>query len=664
MKGKISKIKNTKGELALPITTVEAIYMEDGTTKLSDEMKDVLRYEVFDDESIKVKIPSVVEEIDGIKKNISEINSSLDTIETKSATKQEVDVERKRIDGFTSLAQGSTTGDAELIDGRVGADGVYYNNIGGAIRGQIGLLGDIIDNSIDTTIFTNTEISINKELGFYSNSNNVATFTASPNFNASVINVKPFETYYISAYLLGVGKLPTFMLCDNSLNVLKQGQVIETDTQITDLKIRIPSGVSKLVVTSHALNGHKLVVKKATSLIGINTTDINTINKNINDYLIPNIFTNDEITKEQQIGYYYNSNNVATFTNSPNFKCLVLDVIQGETYYLSMYLVGVGGLPTYMLCDNNLNIISKGNTITSDTQINDLKVVVPTGVTKLVVSSHALNGHKLVVKKSVSSGNLALSQIEEIKNGIADTVLKPLYNYKFISFGDSITEIASRWRTEFINITGATEIRCYAVSGAHLCDYADTVLDGNPTGSVVSSNTVCNQVQKMLLNPPSETPDFILISAMTNDFLEKSVLDNRTLPNFQNNVGEYRSGKSFIPIDNVNRTQVDGAMRWQAEKIWSIYPDTKIIFIAPIQSADSNTRPTWSILAKGELMEYVASNLGCKTIKAGAECGIYANREVNGANGKHLEDGLHPNIEGGKVLGAYNAKQVINFLKG
>ena len=231
-------------------------------------------------------------------------------------------------------------------------------------------------------------------------------------------------------------------------------------------------------------------------------------------------------------------------------------------------------------------------------------------------------------------------------------------------FGDSITEISSRWRDEFIKVTGATEIRCYAVSGAHLCDYANTNLDGNPTGSVVSSNTVCNQVKKMLLNPPTEIPDFVLISASTNDFWDKATLDNRQLPNFQNNVGEYRSGKTFIPVDSVNRTQVDGAMRWQAEKIWSIYPDTKIIFIAPIQSADSNTRPTWSILAKGELMEYISNNLGCKTIKAGAECGIYANREFNGSEGKYLEDGLHPNVEGGKILGNYNARQVINYLLG
>lgn len=55
-----------------------------------------------------------------------------------------------RMDSFTNLAEGSTTGDAELIDGRIGADGVTYTNIGGAIRSQISALSArITDNDTD-----------------------------------------------------------------------------------------------------------------------------------------------------------------------------------------------------------------------------------------------------------------------------------------------------------------------------------------------------------------------------------------------------------------------------------------------------------------------------------------------------------------------------------
>lgn len=48
-----------------------------------------------------------------------------------------IDIERKRINAFLALPEGSTTGDAVLADMCVGHDGKVYNSAGEALRGQI-----------------------------------------------------------------------------------------------------------------------------------------------------------------------------------------------------------------------------------------------------------------------------------------------------------------------------------------------------------------------------------------------------------------------------------------------------------------------------------------------------------------------------------------------
>ena len=56
-----------------------------------------------------------------VNEQIAIQNSQIDTLES-------------RMDSFTNLEQGSTTGDAELIDIRLGNDGIVYNSAGSAIR--------------------------------------------------------------------------------------------------------------------------------------------------------------------------------------------------------------------------------------------------------------------------------------------------------------------------------------------------------------------------------------------------------------------------------------------------------------------------------------------------------------------------------------------------
>lgn len=72
-----------------------------------------------------------------IDENGVNIKQQLDTIENGKAEKTEVQNLKNRVDSFTSLDEGSTTGDAELIDGRNTFFGTTDNNIGEAIRKQM-----------------------------------------------------------------------------------------------------------------------------------------------------------------------------------------------------------------------------------------------------------------------------------------------------------------------------------------------------------------------------------------------------------------------------------------------------------------------------------------------------------------------------------------------
>lgn len=74
------------------------------------------------------------------------------------ATKAELS---SRIDNLAKLTEGSTTGDAELIDGRIGANSKIYNNIGENIR-DIAKGNGLLDNSISIDKLKESEFKCTK----------------------------------------------------------------------------------------------------------------------------------------------------------------------------------------------------------------------------------------------------------------------------------------------------------------------------------------------------------------------------------------------------------------------------------------------------------------------------------------------------------------------
>ena len=75
---------------------------------------------------------------------IEKIEASTNHITTKQNTK--IAALQTRMSEFTSLKDGSTTGDAELIDARIGADGTKYASAGDAMRGQVEQLNEVLTN--------------------------------------------------------------------------------------------------------------------------------------------------------------------------------------------------------------------------------------------------------------------------------------------------------------------------------------------------------------------------------------------------------------------------------------------------------------------------------------------------------------------------------------
>lgn len=118
-------------------------------------------------------------------------------ISKKKANQTTVDVLTARMNVFASLPDGSTAGDAELADIRVGADGKIYESAGEAVRGQIGDINQCFqktNNIFDVEVISGICISI-------AAGHEGEVFKGQPNYAGTqdAIEIEANETYTLNA---------------------------------------------------------------------------------------------------------------------------------------------------------------------------------------------------------------------------------------------------------------------------------------------------------------------------------------------------------------------------------------------------------------------------------------------------------------------------------
>lgn len=225
---------------------------------------------------------------------------------------------------------------------------------------------------------------------------------------------------------------------------------------------------------------------------------------------------------------------------------------------------------------------------------------------------------------------------------------------KVMFFGDSITHNEAMYVGNLLERTGMNRVANFAINGATLNNYSDTVMDGAPAQSAGHNNTVPNQLQKLLNDVSSyETPDIVIVSAATNGGTAPADYDESQYTD---------ENDAFIELSAVKLTSYSGAMRWIYETLIGLYPDAKIIFATPIQSYGGGSR-TYKILSdKAECIRQNCQRLSTPCIDAFKKSGIYGRYEVQSANGKYLKDGLHPNSAGAVVLAKCYHRELLNLL--
>lgn len=166
----------------------------------------------------------------------------------------EIAAQTSRIDTITSLEEGSTTGDAELIDIRTEYNGVVALNAGTAVREQITTLISSVDKKTGIN-FEPVSFTINRNAIHKVENGKHAVYYGS-NYNSyrtAIFTPKVGQTYRYSGRINNYSNQYSVICYDADDNVYfyALGASYELDETVAGYEFTVPEGTTALVITSY-----------------------------------------------------------------------------------------------------------------------------------------------------------------------------------------------------------------------------------------------------------------------------------------------------------------------------------------------------------------------------------------------------------------------------
>jgi lysophospholipase L1-like esterase len=368
----------------------------------------------------------------------TQVQNNATNIASEISARQSADnVINARMDTFASLPDGSTAGDAELLDIRVGADGTTYPSAGDAVRGQVTDLKSAINKNSADIHSPKNEIQAIQYSVYKVVDGKLVRYSSPSGYWKTMI--APIDCIYIDGVAtLKTGGLsgaeaqnvPSMAFIDENWNVLSAIYTAIAPPHTFSID-DVPVGSAYVV--GQLDDFFTFAFQSTDNRISIISNSVDSIESEVAEIktaTTTDATTDVALTFESATGFYNKSGGFDTFGGVTK---AIVNVSEGEEYYLTAQNYYNAAVVVYL--DGSDNYQGGEWYANNESAISNKKIIVPTGASKLLIQRF-WNYSPVSLKKVV---------------GLTALPVKSVLSEKKISvIGDSITEKNFRAKTNWV----------------------------------------------------------------------------------------------------------------------------------------------------------------------------------------------------------------------